>query len=180
MLLNTMSVSGQVLLGILIDRMHVTNVILISPIGDTLSIFGLWGLAASLPLLCVFSLSYRLFAGGFTSTWICVIREVQKREKRAEAGPVFGLLSAGRGIGSVLSGTLSAALLNNKLWARGAGLGYSTGYGGLIVFTGVSATLGDVSWMGEEWEGFEGGDNFYTGRFSERVSTTSNHFSFDV
>lgn len=147
-LFNATSVFGQVFLGSLIDRMHVTSVILISTIGATLSIFLFWGLAASLPLLCIFSLVYGLFAGGFTSTWTGVIREVQKRERGAEAGLVFGLLSAGRGIGSVLSGPLSEALLKDKPWAGEAGLGYGTGYGGLIVFTGISAILGGFGWIG--------------------------------
>lgn len=148
MLFNSTSVLGQILLGALVDRMHVTNVILISTVGATFSIFIFWGLAASLPLLYVFSLIYGLFAGGFTSTWTGVIREVQKKERGTEAGLIFGLLCAGRGVGSVLSGPLSEALLRNKPWAGEAGLGYGTGYGGLIVFTGVSATLGGVSWVG--------------------------------
>ncbi|KAG7006412.1 hypothetical protein G7Y79_00015g040020 [Physcia stellaris] len=109
---------------------------------------GLSSIAASLPLLCIFSLVYGLFAGGFTSTWTGVIREVQKRERGAEAGLVFGLLSAGRGVGSVLSGPLSEALLKDKPWAGKAGLGYGTGYGGLIVFTGISAILGGFGWIG--------------------------------
>lgn len=148
MLFNTTSVFGQVLLGSLVDRVHVTTVVLISTVGAMLSVFLFWGLAVSMPLLCIFALTYGLFAGGFTSTYTGVIREVQKQETGTEAGLVFGLLSAGRGVGSVLSGPLSEALLRDKPWAGEAGLGYGTGYGGLIVFTGVSATLGGVSWIG--------------------------------
>ena len=48
----------------------------------------------------------------------------------------------------MLSGPLSEALLKNKPWIGEGELGYGTGYGGLIVFTGVSATLGGVSWIG--------------------------------
>ena len=147
-LFNTTSILSQVVLGSLIDRMHVTDVILVSTIGAALSVFLFWGLAASLPLLCIFSLVYGLFAGGFSSTWTGIIREVQKRDRGAEAGLVFGLLAAGRGIGSVLSGPLSEALLKHKPWIGEGQLGYGTGYGGLIVFTGVSATLGGVSWIG--------------------------------
>ena len=137
MLFNVTSVFGQVLMGALVDKLHVTSVIFISTIGATLSVFLLWGTAVSLPLLCFFSLTYGLFAGGFTSTYTGVIREVQKQARGAEAGMLFGFLSAGRGIGSVLSGPLSEALLNGKPWAGEAALGYGTGYGGLIVFTGV-------------------------------------------
>ena len=67
-LLNIASVFGAIILGTLIDRFHVTIVVLISTLGATLSVFLLWGFAASLPLLCIFSLIYGLFAGGFSAT----------------------------------------------------------------------------------------------------------------
>lgn len=137
MLFNITSVFGQVLMGTLVDRLHVTTVVLVSTIGTTLSVFLLWGTAVTFPLLCIFSLMYGLFAGGFTSTYTGVIQEVQKQARGTEAGMLFGLLSAGRGVGSVLSGPLSEALLNSKPWAKEAALGYGTGYGGLIVFTGA-------------------------------------------
>jgi len=147
-LFNTTSVFGVVILGSLTDRLHVTSVILISSAGATLSVFLLWGFAASLPLLCIFSLIYGLFAGGFSSTWTGITREVKRKDDRAELGLVFGLLAAGRGIGSVVSGPLSEALVGSKPWQGEAVLGYGTGYGGLIVFTGISAMLGGMSWVG--------------------------------
>ena len=147
-LFNTTSVFSQVALGFLSDRLHVTTVILISTLGTTASVFLLWGFSTSLPLLCIFSLVYGLFAGGFTSTYTGSIKEVKKANDRAEAGLVFGLLAAGRGIGSVVSGPLSEALLSERPWAGEAILGYGTGYGGLIIFTGVSAMLGGMSWIG--------------------------------
>lgn len=146
-LFNTAAVFGQVILGSLIDRVHVTTVILISTIGATLSVFLLWGMAVSLPLLCIFSLVYGLFAGGFTSTYTGIIQEVKKRDGRAESGLIFGLLAAGRGVGSVVSGPLSEALLSERPWAGEAFAGYGSGYGGLIVFTGVSAMLSGISWV---------------------------------
>lgn len=59
-LLNTTSVFGGIILGALVDKLHVTTVVLISTLGVTLSVFLLWGFAASLPLLCIFSLMYGL------------------------------------------------------------------------------------------------------------------------
>jgi hypothetical protein len=61
---------------------------------------------------------------------------------------LIGLLSAGRGIGAVVSGPLSEALLTLKPWQGDVGLGYGTGYGGLIVFTGITAALGGASFLG--------------------------------
>ena len=117
-LFNTTSVFSQVILGSLSDRLHITTVILISTIGATMSVFLLWGFATSLPLLCVFSLFYGFFAGGFTSTYTGSIQEVKRADNRAEAGLVFGLLAAGRGIGSVVSGpyVLLGAFLVLPVW----------------------------------------------------------------
>ncbi|OJD29367.1 mfs monocarboxylate [Diplodia corticola] len=62
-----------------------------------------------------------------------------------ETGPAFGLLGAGRGIGSIASGPLSEALLGTML-AKGSGgdgaFGYGFEYGSLIVFAGVAMLLG--------------------------------------
>ena len=69
-------------------------------------------------------------------------------DDNAELGMVFGLLAAGRGIGSVVSGPLSEALLSDQPWSRQARLGYETEYGPLIVFTGISAMFGGFSWVG--------------------------------
>ena len=145
---NTAAVFGTIIIGSLIDRFHVTTVIMISSVGAALSVFLLWGLAPSLPLLCIFSLAYGMFAGGFSTTWTGIIKEVKKKERGAETGMVFGLLCAGRGIGSVVCGPLSEALLSGKSLAGGVSLGYGTEYGTLIIFTGVSAALGGVGWVG--------------------------------
>ena len=150
-LFNTTSVFSQVILGFLSDRLHITTVILISTVGATISVFLLWGFSTSLPLLCIFSLVYGLFAGGFTSTYTGSIKEVIRADDRAEQGLVFGLLAAGRGIGSVVSGPLSEALLSERPWVGEGLLGYGTGYGALIGFTGISAMLGGTSWVGRRW-----------------------------
>lgn len=147
-LFNTASILGQVILGTCVDRLHVTTVVMISTVGATFSVFLLWGFSDSLPLLCIFSLAYGFFAGGFSSTYTGIIQEVKKIDQRAEAGMVFGLLFAGRGVGSVMSGPLSEKLLSGKPWFGDAIAGYGSGYGGLIVFTGVSALLSGVSWVG--------------------------------
>lgn len=148
-LFNTTSVFGTVIMGSLTDRLHVTSVIGIATVGATLSVFLLWGFATSLPLLCMFSLLYGLTAGGFSSTWAGCIQEVRKTHDRAEPGIVFGLWAAGRGIGSVVSGPLSEALVSGKPWAGEAALGYGSGYGLLILFTGISAMLGGTAWVGK-------------------------------
>ena len=95
-LFNSTSVFGTITLGSLTDRMHVTSVIFISSIGATLSVFLIWGFAVTLPLLCLFSLLYGFFAGGYSATWTGVIHELKKEDDRVEISLMFGVLAAGR------------------------------------------------------------------------------------
>lgn len=147
-LFNIASVVGCLIMGSIVDKYHVTTCILLSTIGSTAGVFLFWGLSASLPLLYLFCVVYGLFAGSFSSTWPGIMKEVQKKRSRADPGMVFAWLAAGRGIGNVVSGPLSETLLKGKPWLGQAALGYGSGYGGVIVFTGVTAMLGGVSFVG--------------------------------
>ncbi|KAI9925285.1 hypothetical protein ASPWEDRAFT_120703 [Aspergillus wentii DTO 134E9] len=144
-LINLASVFGCITMGSLSDRYHVTTCILISTVGSTLAIFVIWGFSISLAPLYIFCLAYGLFAGSFTSTWPAVSTEVRKRNNYAETGIVFGFLASGRGVGNVVSGPLSEALIKGFPWQNAAGGAYGSGYGALIVFTGVTALLGGFS-----------------------------------
>lgn len=143
---NVASVFGCVLMGHLIDRFHVTTCILFSTIGATLGTLLFWGFSTDLPLLYIFCITYGLFAGSFSSTYTGVIKDVQKKSDSADAGLIFAFLAAGRGIGNVVSGPLSEALVGGKPREGEAGGAYGSGYGPLIVFTGVSAACGGLSW----------------------------------
>lgn len=146
-LLNGAAVFGCIFVGILIDRYHVTTVTLISTIGATFSVFVLWGVSSSVAPLCIFSIAYGFFAGGYSSTYAGILRDVRSDEngRSGDPGLVIGFLAAGRGIGSVICGPLSEVLVKGHPWEGKAGLGYGTGYGPLMVFAGVSALLGGAS-----------------------------------
>ncbi|KFX93023.1 hypothetical protein O988_07036 [Pseudogymnoascus sp. VKM F-3808] len=148
-LVNAASVPSTILLGMVIDRFHVTTAVLISTVGTVLSVFLFWGLSEALPLLIVFSLLYGFFAGGFVSTISGVVKAMKGMDETTDVGTLIGFLSAGRGIGAIASGPLSEALLSSKPWQGKASLGYGTGYGGLIVFTGITAAVGGVSFLGK-------------------------------
>ncbi|PTB80155.1 MFS general substrate transporter [Trichoderma longibrachiatum ATCC 18648] len=60
---------------------------------------------------------------------------------------VFGYLAAGRGIGNVVSGPLSEALVKGMSWQGQAAGGYGSGYGPLIAFTGATAVVGGSSFL---------------------------------
>ena len=75
------------------------------------------------------------------------MKEIQHHEATADTGVMFGFLSAGRGLGAVISGPLSEALLGLETWQGEAGYGgYNSKYGSLIVLTGTTAAVGGLSW----------------------------------
>ncbi|KAJ5698770.1 hypothetical protein N7462_000775 [Penicillium macrosclerotiorum] len=144
MLFNLASVFGCVVMGSMVDRYHATTCILSSTFGSTFAVFLIWGFSDTLAPLYIFSVLYGLFAGSFTSTWPAVINEVKKKSIYADNSIVIGFLSSGRGIGNIVSGPLSEALLEPNAWKGVAAKAYGSGYGPLIVFTGISALLGGV------------------------------------
>lgn len=200
------------------------GVIAMSSLGSSVAVFALWGPsrtegssssssknsnAGALGMLAAFALAYGFFAGGFSSTWSGVLREMQSGggrfgngtdtvdaapgdgegdgavQQHAVAGSgteegtredavagsldtdstalVFGLLMGGRGLGFLVSGPLSGALLSmaasstssSSSSSSGDGgshaprtvVGYATEYGPMIVCTGVTALLGAGGWV---------------------------------
>ncbi|KAK1450614.1 hypothetical protein CCUS01_02070 [Colletotrichum cuscutae] len=148
-LINVTSIPGGIVMGSLGDHLRVTTVILISTIGSALAVFLFWGFSSQTALLAVFSITYGFFAGGFSSTWSGVLSELKAESPAVDTGFIFGLLAGGRGIGNVISGPLSVALLTGDGWIRdGKGWGYGGQYGGIILFTGVTAMLGGWGALG--------------------------------
>ncbi|KAI0386854.1 MFS general substrate transporter [Hypomontagnella monticulosa] len=153
LLVNVASVFGCVAMGWFIDRFHVTTCILLSTIGATVGALVIWGLSSSLPLLYFFCVMYGLFAGSYTSTWPGVMSDVVRKGETTGSGyidpcMVFGWLAAGRGVGNVISGPLSENLIQGLPWKGDTtAFGYGSGYGSLIVFTGVTALLGGASFV---------------------------------
>ncbi|KAM0507764.1 hypothetical protein ACHAPB_002458 [Verticillium nonalfalfae] len=148
---NVASVFGCVAMGHMVDRLPVGHCLLVSSIGAAVGCLMLWGFASSLPVLYVFCAVYGLFAGSYTSAWPGVMTSIVERERGKGRGVdpilVFGCLASGRGVGNMVSGPLSEALIEGKPWMGDAGFGYGSGYGTLIVFTGVTAALGGMSWL---------------------------------
>jgi MFS family permease len=144
-LVNLASVFGCIIMGTLVDRYHATTCIFISTVGSTIAVFLIWGFSLTLAPLYIFCVVYGMFAGSFSSTWPAIMKEVQKETNAVEPTIVFAFLAAGRGIGNVVSGPLSEKLLQGLAWRGVAGGAYGSGYGTLIVFTGVTAFLGGLS-----------------------------------
>lgn len=140
-LLNLASVFGSVTMGHLADRYHAITCITISTVGSTLSLFFLWGFASTIPTLLVFSFAYGLFAGSYSATWAGITREVRHVNPSADATIIFGLIAFGRGIGNVVSGPFSEALVKVDPWVGSAIGAYGSGYGLVIMCAGISAFM---------------------------------------
>ena len=142
------SVPGALFIGYLGDRLQPTTVILICSIGSTVAVLLFWGLAAQMALLVVFAAAYGFFAGGFSSTYSGILKEMKRVDEGVETGLVMGLLLGGRGLGFTAAGPVSAALLQGgpKIIDH-AKWGYSTQYGPLIICTGATALFGSWGWM---------------------------------
>ncbi|KAK2011080.1 major facilitator superfamily transporter [Colletotrichum eremochloae] len=151
LLVNVASVFGCVAMGSLVDRFSAPSCLMLASAGATAGTFLAWGFSSNLGVLYVFCVVYGLFAGAYTSAWPGIMKVVVERERERERGVdpsmVFGMLAAGRGIGNVISGPLSEALIQGAPWKGEAEFGYGSGYGTLIVFTGVTALMGGASFV---------------------------------
>ena len=140
---------GCLLLGSLVDHLHVCTIILFSTLGQLIAIFVFWGLTNGQALLYLFAIVYGVFGGASFATWPGCSLAIRKAIPGCyvDTGFVLSLLTAGKGVGSVASGPLSAALLQSG-WQGHAKLAYGSDFGAIIVFTGVSAMLGVIACAG--------------------------------
>jgi MFS family permease len=155
MLFNLAATLGLMAMGALTDRHCATTCIIISSLGSALSIFLLWGLSTTLAQVYVYCVVYGAFAGCWAAVWPAVMRETSQRGESRGFGYVdpmmtYGLLCVGRGIGSLIAGPLSEVLLRGMPLQGQAFASYGSGYGVLIIFTGVAAVLSGVSFYLEK------------------------------
>lgn len=146
------SVFGSIIAGFLCGRYHVTTVILISTVGTVLSVLLGWGFAVTIPALYVFCVVYGLLAGGFSSTWSGMANEIHKANLHADTTGIFPFMESGREIRNIASGPLSEALLRADNWRDHEWETYGSGYGALVVCTGVTALVGGVSVLARQLE----------------------------
>lgn len=82
------------------------------------------------------------------ATWTGCAVEVQKGLPGSDLAAILGFMAAGRGIGAVLSGPISEALLRVGPLQHAYGA-YGTKYGALIVFTGLTSLMGRFGLFGK-------------------------------
>lgn len=148
-LINLATCFGAVIIGLLVDRFHISVAISVSTFGQMIALFVFWGCTVSQPMLYIFSLAWGMFGGGYSSAWSGYAAAIKPRESnhstpRFNTGLVVALMAAGRGVGAVVSGPLSESLLEAG-WKTNASLAYGTIYGSLIIFSGITATCGGAA-----------------------------------
>ncbi len=107
----------------------------------------MWGFSSNAGLLIVFASFYGFFGALFVTTWTSITRYIISKDAThtAEAAKIYASFVAGRGIGSVVSGPLSQALLHLPRLTQNFAYGYGTMYGAMIVFTVAMMVLGGVA-----------------------------------
>ncbi|RSL94222.1 hypothetical protein CEP52_012742 [Fusarium oligoseptatum] len=137
------SVPGSLIHGMLGDKTSSAKVILVSSLGSALPVFLLWGLSRHLSTMVLFVILYGFFAGGFSATWSSALQEIKGDDATIDTSLVFGMLLGGRGLGFVVAGPVSGALVSaGSSISTGDALGYATKYGPMILCTGVTAIMG--------------------------------------
>lgn len=102
---NFSSVPGKILMGPLADHYSITNVIIFSTIGSTLSIFLFLGFSPPhLVALILFAITCGFLGGGLSSTWSGSQKELKREQEGLDKGSVFGILAGGEGLGNVVDG----------------------------------------------------------------------------
>lgn len=153
---NAPGIFASLFFGFLTDNkrfpLSATSTTSISAVSSAASAFLLWGLGSpsggGLASLMLFSATFGFFAGGYSATWGGIVNELEseaaRRNEAIDTGLVYGLLNGARGVGYVSGGLVGVPLLNvgTGAVASAGRFGYGTGYGPLIVFTGLSSMLG--------------------------------------
>jgi MFS family permease len=152
LLLNVAVTAGLVVMGSLSDRLHVTTCMVISATGAAASVLLVWGFSVSLPVLYLFCILYGFFAGSWASIWPGIMREVSTRgesEGYGYADPIMvhGHLCVGRGVGNIVSGPLSDSLIRGMPWQGQVLGGYGSGFGVLILYTGLTGLLSGANFL---------------------------------
>ncbi|KAJ4294561.1 hypothetical protein N0V90_008252 [Kalmusia sp. IMI 367209] len=148
-LTNISATVGLVVMGSLSDKIHVTTCMIISAVGVATSVFAIWGLASNLATLYVFCIFYGLFAGSWPAIWPGIMKEISQRGGSNDpANPmVLTHLCFGKGVGNVISGPLSDALIKGRPWQGKVMGGYGSGFGILILYTGVTGLLSGTNYL---------------------------------
>ena len=133
--------SGQLTFGFLSDgRLPLHALLLLSPLVSAMAAFLLWGFSHSLSPLGIFSLIYGFFGAGYVVLWGRMGMALSEDPTAALA--TYSVFAFQKGIGNVLAGPISAALLLENINATSYGV---LRYQNIIVLTGAGMLLSSLS-----------------------------------
>ncbi|KAK9242033.1 MFS general substrate transporter [Lipomyces tetrasporus] len=136
-LMSIAQVLGQFALGYMSDKnLSVSFLAIACCVAAATASFILWGLAKSMPFLTVFSLIYGFFGFGFGT-----MRVAMGRAASGDPATVFAIYAMYvflQGVGNVLVGPISAALISGAVTRERFGAGK---YGGIVILTGTSSIV---------------------------------------
>jgi hypothetical protein len=89
----------------------------------------------------------RNFCGQLFCDMVRYDTRIQTNNPAADATIIFSTIAFGRGVGNVVSGPFSEALIQADSWQGHAAGAYGSGFGLLIVCTGLTAIMGGLSLM---------------------------------
>ncbi|KAF4844190.1 MFS transporter asaE [Colletotrichum siamense] len=139
---NLAMIFGQLALGYVSDRVkNVLTLVFVSSFSAAVASFTIWGYGSSLASLMVFSIIFGLATGGFPCLWQRFGSVLSD-----DPGPVYALMAFGKGLGNILIGPISAALMAGRVNKSEYGLGH---FQPLIIFLGstmLCSSLGALVW----------------------------------
>ncbi|GFZ44356.1 hypothetical protein JCM24511_02078 [Saitozyma sp. JCM 24511] len=145
-IMNAVSIAGNTLLGALTDRYPIHLVINFTFLTAALACFVLWGFGTNIVALVAFVLVFGLVGLTSAALWTKMISIIARDESSAPAliFPVFAFV---RGIGNIIAGPISSALLRvDALRGKAGAYGFQN-YGVLLIFTGMTIISGSVTGM---------------------------------
>ncbi|KAI8236517.1 hypothetical protein K4K55_003792 [Colletotrichum sp. SAR 10_96] len=139
---NLAMIFGQLALGYVSDRVkNVLTLVFVSSFSAAVASFTIWGYGSSLASLLVFSIIFGLATGVFPCLWQRFGSVLSD-----DPGPVYALMAFGKGLGNILIGPISAALMTGRVNKSEYGLGH---FQPLIIFLGstmLCSSLGALVW----------------------------------
>ncbi|KAJ0336557.1 hypothetical protein COL922a_007833 [Colletotrichum nupharicola] len=137
---NLAMIFGQLALGYVSDRVkNVLTLVFVSSFSAAVASFTIWGYGSSLASLLVFSIIFGLATGGFPCLWQRFGPVLSD-----DPGPVYALMAFGKGLGNILIGPISAALMAGRV-----NKGEFGHFQPLIIFLGstmLCSSLGALVW----------------------------------
>ena len=146
---NGANIIGATFVGWLVDHYHVTTALNFCTVGTVFAVFLFWSFSVYQPVLYIFAITYGIFSGGFIATWAGCSNPI-RRNYPVETSMIISLFTAGKGLGSIISGPLSGALVMSDRWKNHVGFAYGSGYGYLILFSGITASFASLGWFGKK------------------------------